>query len=857
MKKYSQKELDSKYKLDLNQIYQKIDPKIFNFKTTNEVQPSKSLERVIGQEEFYEPIMRALRINAPTYNVIMVGPPGCGKSLLTKVCYERIANEIKVENTDQFCWYNFVDDRRPHVGQCPAGTAKKLSVDLLNLTRDIENDILNYYEYLQKNQKYPEEIEKKKNEKIIQYENEKNENEKRILKRYQQEFDDIGYILKEIKGTKQIDFDLPMDNPKKEINVDGIILEKKSGTNFLTAVKDKEKRNELLNEFKNSKEKNQKEHEKTLEELLKKTEINYFQDIVKKKINVLKKNYNNIPDIIHMLNEFENDMMIPKYLERFIPSNDPMGESHAGGRGDQKYDEYQINILVDNSDNPNKPNFEYLENPTRETLFGTVIWEAFGNRGQKPHRLVRSGAMIKNNKGFVVIDEGKKIIYDPRNGSLQNELRDFLLTSLQNKKVKIGGGSSNSSHSCGVETEPVDADVSLILCANEDILPLLELNENQAFRRRFKVVLNMNYHMPNNLENQLKMARHYKDESLSENLLPATPKAIARVIEYQMIPYGKDRLTCQLDWIKDVYLRATDFAKKNKDKLICKKHIDYALKSIIEEKNGTQKRQRNAIKSGRVYINNEPEVGVVYGLVYTTSGIAFGYPNRNTFSIKHNHDKGLRMVNIEEKVDLSGSSFNKSFKQIQTYLSNRLNHLEDLINIDLIYSISQTDHNIDGPSAGGVLGLGFISAMSNLPVRANTFFTGQIEPKTGKILPVGGINEKVTGAYHACKDRNINDGIAVIPKTNIKDLQIIDEEMINDIQSGNFKIYSWENIKEGEEIAFGLDSETIDLKIKNNLKTLKKHNTKGTSKKDLLLKEQLKTLKTQQKYYELMLSKNS
>ena len=76
----------------------------------------------------------------------------------------------------------------------------------------------------------------------------------------------------------------------------------------------------------------------------------------------------------------------------------------------------------------------------------------------------------------------------------------------------------------------------------------------------------------------------------------------------------------------------------------------------------------------------------------------------------------------------------------------------------------------DGPSAGVTLVSALVSALTSRPVRSDTCMTGEITLR-GRVLPVGGIKEKILGAVAYGLKR------AVIPSQNSKDLEDIPADL--------------------------------------------------------------------------------
>jgi len=81
----------------------------------------------------------------------------------------------------------------------------------------------------------------------------------------------------------------------------------------------------------------------------------------------------------------------------------------------------------------------------------------------------------------------------------------------------------------------------------------------------------------------------------------------------------------------------------------------------------------------------------------------------------------------------------------------------------------------DGPSAGIAMTTAFVSALTNIPVRADVAMTGEITLR-GEVTAIGGLKEKLLAAHRG--------GVktVLIPEENVKDLQDIPENVKNSLE---------------------------------------------------------------------------
>ena len=91
----------------------------------------------------------------------------------------------------------------------------------------------------------------------------------------------------------------------------------------------------------------------------------------------------------------------------------------------------------------------------------------------------------------------------------------------------------------------------------------------------------------------------------------------------------------------------------------------------------------------------------------------------------------------------------------------------------------------DGPSAGITMALAVLSALTGAKIKSNVAMTGEVTLR-GRVLPIGGLKEKVTAAKQAGIDtilipfenkpnleeipKNIRDGITFIPVETMKEV---------------------------------------------------------------------------------------
>lgn len=168
-------------------------------------------------------------------------------------------------------------------------------------------------------------------------------------------------------------------------------------------------------------------------------------------------------------------------------------------------------------------------------------------------------------------------------------------------------------------------------------------------------------------------------------------------------------------------------------------------------------------------IREENQIGIVRGLAWTSVG-------GDTLSIEANIMRGNGKIQLTGKL---GDVMKESAMTGISYVRSRAKGLgidEDFYkNKDIHIHVPEGATPKDGPSAGITMATAIISALSNTPVYRTLAMTGEITLR-GRVLPVGGIKEKVLAAKRAGIEK------ILLPFENKKDFKDIPSKIKNEIE---------------------------------------------------------------------------
>ncbi|MFH0887539.1 MAG: endopeptidase La [bacterium] len=357
--------------------------------------------------------------------------------------------------------------------------------------------------------------------------------------------------------------------------------------------------------------------------------------------------------------------------------------------------------------------------------------------GSMPGRIIQSLHKVGVNNPVFLLDEIDKMSMDFR-GDPSAALLE-VLDPEQNKAF--------SDHYMEV---PIDlSDVMFITTANMvDPIPRplrdrMELIEMSGYTEEEKL----------NIAKGYLIAKELEAHGLTKEKLKFADDAILEIIRFYTREAGVRNLERSIATLCRKI--ATNIVKGGKEK---KSQID---KNSIEGFLGVQKYRYGLAEE-------KDQIGVATGLVWTEVG-------GDTIPVEVTVMKGKGNLTTTGQL---GDVMQESAKAAMSYVRSKAQELglEDNFyqKVDVHIHFPEGAIPKDGPSAGITIATSLTSALTGVAVRRDVAMTGEITLR-GRILPIGGLKEKLLAAKRA--------GITtvIIPEENAKDLKEIKEEIDLDL----------------------------------------------------------------------------
>ena len=753
------------------------DSKIFNFTTTDELEP---ISTGIGQDRGIKALEFGLSVDINGYNVYVEGPYGVGKTAYVKNYLNVISKKKKVPN--DWCYlYNFNNPNEPIAVSLPAGQGKEFRDAMNSFIDEIKLDIKNTFNN--------EDFEKEKNLIKQKYETKRNI----LMEKLNKKSAEYGFT---VKSSQTGIYMMPIVNGKTIAEEEFNKLDdatKKDFEDKSTIVQ--QHIMEAIGEIKSI----ERESDKRIQEW----QSNVALLTINGHINLIKSNYKKNKKINTFLDSIKKDIL--KNINLFTADEKSLeaklqGPQAAHPEVFKPWLNYRVNLFIDNSNLEGAPavadtNYSY------HNIFGKLEYENYYGTLKTDYTMLKPGLLHIANGGYLVFQA---------NDLLTNSLcYDSLKKVLRSKTLGIENAADprSSMVMVSLKPEPIPLDLKVILIGDENIYQTL-LAMDPDFRKLFKIKVEFADDAPKTKENMIKLARFVKGYCDHENLPPLDNTAMSRVIEYaSKLADNQDKLSTRFTDLSIIIGEASTWAKLAKSKVITEEFIIKALEEKADRAKKYDERYMEMIKDNTLLIDtSSSKVGQINGLTIMNVGdYTFGKPVKitaNTYTGKNG------IINIEREVELSGSSHSKGVLILSGYLGEMFAQNMPL-SLTASICFEQLYSGVDGDSASSTELYAILSSLSGIPINQAFAVTGSVNQK-GEIQPIGGVNDKIEGFFQICKMRGLDGSHSVIiPKQNIKNLNLSDE-VIEAVKNNKFHIYAISTIDEGIELLTGVPAGSKD-----------------------------------------------
>jgi len=751
----------------------RLDPKALPFQTTDDLDP---LKEIIGQKRGVESLEFAIHMDKPGYNVFVTGVTGTGRLATVKTLLKKITKKEGIP--DDLCYVNnFQNPETPILLRLKGGTGADFKKNVQGFVETLKKQIPQLFE----SQEY---INLKK-EIMEAYE----EKGKSFFKELDKKVKEEGFALVDVQmGQYKRPEVVPLvdGQPMTIDQVEALVEKGRFPKEEFEAMKEKQAKlrgqiDQIFLELRDLQKEVQEKIEKMDRVMFMKNASEIMAPLLKKYKSEKVRNY---------LEAMLEDMADNLHIFRTQPQPPGMPQIIPMMPQADHFQPYQVNLIVDNSDQKGPP--VIIESyPTYRNLFGSIervvdrtgVWRTDFSK-------IKAGSLIKANGGYLVINlldaitepgvwQGLKRALKSRKLEIQTYDPFYLFTTT------------------GLKPEPIELDVKVVVISDYYLYYLLNYYDEEI-KKIFKVRADFDTAMDKTNESIKQLAAFIKKKTDEDKLRPFDRTGVAALVEHAVRMTGRqEKISTSFPDITDLIREADFYAAQDKSSVVKDTHVDKAIDARVFRSNMVEEHIQEMIDRGTLLIDVDGAVvGQVNGLaVYQLGDYTFGKPTRITASTSMGR---AGIINIEREADLSGATHNKGVLIMAGYLRKKYAQNKPLT-MSASIAFEQSYSGVDGDSASSTEVYALLSSLSGVPIKQSIAVTGSVNQK-GEIQAIGGVNEKIEGFYDCCKKLGFTgkQGV-IIPEANVKDL-MLRKDVVEAVKKGKFHIYPIKTIDQGIEI---------------------------------------------------------
>jgi len=758
------------------------NPDALAFKTTESIHPC---DEIIGQDRALEAIRLGLDINGIGYNIFVTGLAGTGRfTTIQCVLEEMEGRDIKGKIPNDLCYVNnFKNPDMPHMISLPARQGNAFKKEMEILIETLKKKIPLMFEnetYLNRKKEVVEKFRNKQAEMFREF-------EKKVNKE--------GFALVQIQMgpySRPGIFPLVEGNPVNIDQLETMVEEGKFSKEELEKLKGKQ--TELINELEEIFKETRKA-EKEIKEEMTSLDNQVISPAIKDSISDIKEKFN-YEKIHQYLDEVQEDILANLGRFREKEETPPPLPGLVMPPSVDSFSEYQVNVLVDNSETKGAP-IIVETTPNYRNLFGTIervvertgIWKT-------DFLHIKAGSFLRANGGY--------LIFNALDALMETWVWPTLKRTLKNQVIEIQTYDPLYFFSTSaLKPEPIECNTKVIMIGDTQIFYLL-YSLDDDFKKIFKIKADFDSVMNKDDDKIQQYASFIRKICDEDKLRHFDNTGIAAVVEYGVRITGRQKkLSTRFHLIADLLREANYWAEKDGSDVVTEKHVDKANEKRVYRVNLIEEKIQEMIDDGTILIDSDGMVvGQVNGLsVYNLGDYMFGKPSRIT--AKTSLGKA-GIINIEREAEMSGPIHNKGVYILTGYLRGK--YAQDKpITMSASLCFEQSYSGVEGDSASSTEIYALLSSISELPLRQDIAVTGSVNQK-GEVQPIGGVNEKIEGFFDVCKTKGLTGKQGVmVPHLNVDDL-MLRKDVVEAVKERKFHIYPVKTIDQGIEILTGVEA---------------------------------------------------
>jgi lon-related putative ATP-dependent protease len=757
------------YRVPAALLRSSIDMSWADFETTENVAP---LEATIGQDRAVRALSFGLRMGQEGYNIYASGAPGTGKSTLVRSLIGELAE--KQEVPPDWCYvYNFQNPENPCAISLKAGEGRVFRKDMHSLIQFLRKKIPEVFQSKEYTEEHDQIMEKG------------NRAKQALFQEIVAKGHDHGF---EIKGTRTGFSFMPTRKGKRltQEEVQQLSAEERQ------QIEEKQKLisddlRDLMLKF--------QELDRETEADLEKHNQGAVNFAVEGRLRELLEKYKDHEKITGYLKEVKQDLL--QHFKGFLPSQQEIAIlSQMEEREGRHQIRYQVNLLVDNGKTEGAPLVEE-SNPTYTNLVGRIEKKARFGTLQTDFTLIRSGALLKANGGYLVLH-----ILDLLTHPFSWEA---LKKTLEKKELVIEdiGELYGVIATSGLKPEPIPINLKVVVIGNPYLHALLQYYD-EDFSKLFKIKADFSTRTAKTDAEMMKFAQFVGRVCREEGLNHLDRSALQELFGLISRMVGhKERLSLRFNEVSNLIREASFWSAESGAGIVSAEHVEKAFEEQVYRSNLMEERLQEEIDEQVVMIDVEgTQVGQVNGLVvYALGDYSFGKPSRIT-SRTYLGRKGV--VNVERESELSGKTHSKGVVILANYLGGRYAQ-QCPLSLSASLAFEQSYGEVDGDSASAGELIAILSSVAGIPIKQSLAITGSVN-QHGAIQPIGGVNEKIEGFFQSCRNRGLTgDQGVLIPHQNVAHLQL-KREVVEAVEAGTFHIYQVRHVDEALTLLTGMEA---------------------------------------------------